>query len=82
MKGHWIFKWRSQIVERKVWAGEINLGGSHTDGVKAQRLVKITKGVSLDTELEEAEGLSPGVLQLWGIGDRERERWSKETKKE
>lgn len=44
--------------------------------------MKITEGGSLDSELEEAEGLSPEVLQLLGIGDRKRGRWSKETKKE
>lgn len=58
------------------------MGGCLTDGIKDKRLMKITEGGSLDSELEEAEGLSPEVLQLLGIGDRKRGRWSKETKKE
>lgn len=50
------------------------MGGSHTDGIKAKKLMKITNGVGVNKELEEAEGLSPGGLQCLGIGETERER--------
>ena len=49
------------------------MGGSNRDGIKAKKSVKITKGVSVDRELEEAEGQSSGMLQRWGL-EREKGR--------